>query len=108
MITNQDLEEWKRDIKLAENTHPNSFANAPFIRSFFKVSQNIDIVGQFIARLTGSAREIDDSLKALNIVIKASNENANKLANKLFWLNVILTAATVIGAVATVMLIFKK
>lgn len=108
MATKEELEEWGKDKKIAEGTHPNAFANGPFIRSLFKVSQNIDVVGQFLGRLTSITEKINSSLNELQQTIKESNQNSKKLSNKLLWLNVVLTIATVVGAIATAILAFKK
>ena len=104
MITPEELNEWKKDVNLADKTHPNSFANGPFLRSLFKVSQNIDTTGQFLGRLSGTAHEINISLSGLKKVIEDSNNVSGYLAKKVFWLNVVLAIATIIGAIATVVM----
>lgn len=55
------------------------------------------------------AEEIEKSISSLNITVdslqKTVEESAissNKLASKVFWLNVVLTVATVIYAAATI------
>jgi|SRR5581483_2377198 len=107
-ITKEEFEEWQRDIGIAQQTHPNAFANGPFIRSLFKVSQNIDIAGQNVGHLTRATDQISISLVNFKKVVEQNNRNTENLSRKLYWLNVVLTCATAFGALATLLLLFKK
>ena len=107
-ITREEIDGWQKDIHKAEQTHPNSFANAPFIRSFFKISQNMDVVGQYIGHLTSATRGINSSLENFKKVVEENNRNTENLSKKIFWLNVVLALATLLGAAATILLVFKK
>jgi len=94
-MTSQEFEEWKTDISGAENTHPNSFANGPFLKALFRVSQEIDSTSQMISYLKRQVYQVSVSLDNLTKEIqdfsKVTTELSGK-ANKLIWWYVILTA----------------
>ena len=55
------------------------------------------------------AKSFESAISTLEKSIDRNSETSNKLANKVFWLNLILTGATVIGAfVAAWSLFFPK
>ena len=45
--------------------------------------------------------DIEASLKSLENQLKLNSESSDKVGNKIFWLNVVLALATLVGAVAT-------
>ena len=45
MMNQNDLNEWKKDIAEAQQTYP-TFANGPFVRSLFKMTQEVSSVSQ--------------------------------------------------------------
>jgi len=56
----------------------------------------------------GAMQILDDRRTAdLTKVTIESAESSIKLGNKVFWLNVILTVATVVGSIATAILAWK-
>jgi hypothetical protein len=58
---------------------------------------------QLVAAITVRCTEdLEQSLKSLENSQIRSSESTERLSRRVFWLNVILTAATVIGALATV------
>jgi len=59
---------------------------------------------ELIAKLSS---EICTSLGALNSAMKSSAKSNDQLGKKVFWLNIILTFATSIGAFATVVIACK-
>ncbi|MDR3547754.1 MAG: hypothetical protein P4M11_05730 [Candidatus Pacebacteria bacterium] len=106
MITNEELQDWQKDIQEATQTHPNAFANGPFLRAIFRATQQISVVEQRLVSLTKAVRDTNDSMIRFTEIIEKSIESSNKLASKLFWLNVVLALATGIGAIATAIIAF--
>lgn len=106
MNIREDLEERQKNIKQADNTHPREFANGPFIRSLFNVSEQISSTSQQVVHLTGSVRKVNESLGNLTKEINNFNQATTQLttkANKLIWWYVILTGVI---ATATIISIF--
>jgi len=54
-----------------------------------------------------SAKEIKEAVDRFKIVVENVGKSSDKLSGKLFWLNVVLAFATLIGAIATLVLAFK-
>jgi hypothetical protein len=51
--------------------------------------------------------DIEASLKSLENQLKLNSESSDKVGNKIFWLNVVLALATIVGAVATAFIAIK-
>ena len=51
--------------------------------------------------------DIESSLKSLENQLKLNSESSDKVGNKIFWLNVVLAFATIVGAVATAFIAIK-
>jgi len=83
------------------------YTAAIIVKSAADIETSAKDVGQCITNFLGAVNEINISLNELKNVIKTSNDNSDKLSKKLFWLNFVLTVATVIGAIATALLVFK-
>ncbi len=90
MIIKEELEEWRQDIKIAGNTPSSHFANGPFLRSLFKVSQNIDVVGQHIGHLSSATREVKNSLSRASEDIRNSNSQIERLQKAGAWLTAVI------------------
>jgi len=80
------------------------YTAAIIVKSASDIEASAKDVGQRITNFLGVVNEINISLNNLKDVIKTNNDSSEKLSRKLFWLNVILASATVIGAVATAIL----
>lgn len=52
------------------------------------------------------AEDVEAALNGLRAQLKDNAESSDRLGSKVFWLNVILTMATVVGAAATVWAVF--
>lgn len=83
------------------------YTAAIIVKSAADIEASAKDVGQRITNFLGVVNEINISLVELKNVIKTSNNNSEKLSNKLLWLNVVLTIATAVGAIATAILAFK-
>jgi|SRR3989344_1528771 len=57
--------------------------------------------------IQSSAQEIKEAVDQFKVVAESIGKSSDKLSGKLFWLNVVLASATLIGAIATVILAFK-
>ncbi len=66
------------------------------------------IIVKSSADIQASAKEIKEAVDQFKKVVQDAGKSSDKLSAKLFWLNVILTIATVVGAVATAVLTFRK
>ena len=84
------------------------YTAAMMVKSAADIETSAENVGERVTLLAQVATEISISLNDFKQVIKVSNDNSTKLSGKLFWLNVVLASATAVGAVATVILAFKK
>jgi hypothetical protein len=63
---------------------------------------------QFTAAImVKSAADIESAVNDFKIVAKDIGKSSDGLSKKLLWLNIVLTIATVLGAVATIILAFK-
>ncbi len=51
--------------------------------------------------------DIENSIKSLENQIKESSDSSKKLNKSLLWLNIVLTSATVVGAIATALMAYK-
>ena len=71
-----------------------------------KYSANIDVNASVL--LIRRLDTLDESMNGLKDSIVKSSDNADKLGKRVFWLNVILVAATVVGAFATVLMVLSK
>ena len=78
-----EYNDWKEDIKKAENTHPREFANAPFVRSFFRVSVHIINVGTHISYLGNKIERVDKTLNTTSENIKEINDSLNNASDKI-------------------------
>jgi len=92
-IEKEEQKEWEAEVGRAANTYPH-FANGPFVKSIYRAVKELNTVGELIEHLTKA--------------VETSSDSADKLGRRLFWLNFILAIATVVGAIATVALVFKK
>lgn len=54
------------------------------------------------------AQDIEASLKSLEEQLKLNSKSSDKVANKIFWLNVVLASATIVGALATVVIAYNN
>jgi hypothetical protein len=54
-----------------------------------------------------NARQVTTSLEHLRESFEKNAKSNDQLANKVYWLNVILTAATVLGSVAGIIQLLK-
>ncbi len=107
MITNEESQDWQRDIGEAQQTHPNAFANGPFVKSLFRTAQQLSIVEQRLVSLAKAVRDSGDSLQKFVSIAERAVESSDKLGRRLFWLNVVLASATVVGAIATVIIAIR-
>ena len=57
---------------------------------------------QKMAIIVAAVEDLERALASLETSMNRNAESADRLAQKVFWLNVILTAATVVGAVGAV------
>lgn len=51
--------------------------------------------------------DIEAALTKVEAQLKINAASSDRVANKIFWLNVVLASATVVAAVATVVIAFK-
>lgn len=51
--------------------------------------------------------DIEASLSALKTQLKENAESSDRLGVKVFWLNIVLALATLVGAIATVVIAIK-
>lgn len=51
--------------------------------------------------------DIETSLKSLENQIKENGKSSDRLGRKIFWLNVVLAMATLVGAIATIVIATK-
>ena len=51
--------------------------------------------------------DIETSLKSLEDQIKDNARSSDRLGRKIFWLNVVLAMATLVGAIATIVIAIK-
>jgi hypothetical protein len=51
--------------------------------------------------------DIEASLKSLEEQLVKNAESSDKVGNKIFWLNVVLAIASLVGAIATVAIAIK-
>ncbi|QQQ64702.1 hypothetical protein JJQ94_03570 [Pseudoalteromonas sp. GCY] len=51
--------------------------------------------------------DIESSIKSLESQLAKNATSSDKVGNRLFWLNVVLTIATLVGALATVVIAVK-
>ncbi|WP_010605911.1 hypothetical protein [Pseudoalteromonas maricaloris] len=51
--------------------------------------------------------DIESSIKSLEIQLAKNAASSDKVGNRIFWLNVVLTVATLVGAIATAVIAFK-
>lgn len=61
---------------------------------------------QKMAIIVRCVQDLEKSLKSLEESIIKSSESTNNLSNRLFWLEVFLVIATIVGAIATVKIAF--
>lgn len=61
-----------------------------------------------VAIMAKSAQDIEKSINQFNNTVDVLGKKSDELSKKVFWLNIILTIATVVGAVATFISVFKK
>ena len=54
-----------------------------------------------------STEDIEDALFELGEKLDRSASSSDKMSERIYWLNVILAAATVVAAIATVVIAFK-
>jgi len=59
------------------------------------------------ADIESAAKEVKDSIEQFEDTVRGIGESSDRLSGKLLWLNVVLTIATIIGAIATAMIAFK-
>ena len=52
--------------------------------------------------------ETKDVLKSLTVAVQNSQKTSDKLGKKLFWLNIALAFATIVGAVATSLIAYSE
>lgn len=62
---------------------------------------------QKAAIIVRCTEDIETALKSLEVQIDKNSEASDKVAKKIFWLNVVLALATLVGAVATVVIALK-
>lgn len=65
------------------------------------------IIVKSAADIGTSADEIKQSVDQFRASVEKIGDSSDRLSRRLYWLNLILTFATVVGAIATVALIFK-
>ncbi|EJE8558689.1 TPA: hypothetical protein ACN322_004571 [Vibrio parahaemolyticus] len=54
-----------------------------------------------------STQDIEDALLELGEKLERSANSSDKMSERIYWLNVVLAAATVVAAIATVVIAFK-
>ncbi len=65
------------------------------------------IIVKSTADIQSSTQEIKQSIDRFKKVAEDIGESSDRLSKKLFWLNVVLAAGTIVGAVATAIIAFK-
>jgi len=65
------------------------------------------IIVKSASDIESSAEKIKQAVDQFKEVARDNSRSSDKLSKLLFWLNVVLTAATVVGAIATVLLALK-
>jgi hypothetical protein len=60
------------------------------------------------AIMVKSAADIESAVTDFKAVAKNIGDSSGELSKKLLWLNIVLTIATAVGAIATVILVFKR
>ncbi len=65
------------------------------------------IIVKSAADIGTSANEIKKSVDEFRTSVVEIGKSSDRLSRRVFWLNVVLTVATLVGAIATVALIFK-
>ena len=55
-----------------------------------------------------ASAETKDVLKSLTVAVQNSQQSSDKLGKKLFWLNIVLAFATIVGAVATSLIAYSE
>jgi len=73
------------------------------LKEFLAVSSHNTLRGEQYAAaiMVKSVSDIQGSISEFNRTVKSIGESSDALSNKLFWLNLILVAATILGAIAT-------
>lgn len=59
------------------------------------------------AIIVKSAADIEAAVENFKVAVEKIGESSDTLSKKLLWLNIVLTVATAVGAVATAILAFK-
>jgi hypothetical protein len=62
---------------------------------------------QKAALIVRCTEDIEASLNALKNQLKENAESSDRLGVKVFWLNIVLALATLVGAIATVVIAIK-
>lgn len=62
---------------------------------------------QKAAIIVRCTEDIESSLRSLQAQLNENSESSDRLGKKIFWLNVVLTIATGLGALATGIIAFK-
>ncbi len=65
------------------------------------------IIVKSAADMESSAKEIKQAVDEFKGAVEQIGSSSDQLSKKLLWLNIVLTAATAIGAIATAILVFK-
>jgi hypothetical protein len=100
------LEEFSRHT--SHNTlEGEQYTAAIIVKSASGLEESAKDVGERITLLAKIGTEINISFTELKKVIQTSNDNSETLSKKIFWLNCILTFATIVGAIATIKLAIK-
>lgn len=65
------------------------------------------IIVKSISDIQESAESMKKSVDKFRSSVEVIGKSSDRLSKKIFWLNMVLALATLVGAIATVILIFK-
>jgi hypothetical protein len=94
---NQKTKEEVLDLFIAQKGH-NTLRSEQY---------NAAIIVKSASDIQTAARDIKDAVIEFKNVAENIGKSSDKLTEKLFWLNVVITFATLIGAIATAVMAFK-
>ena len=99
---------YERDIKLKSdeeliNRMDQSLSQKPTDKDQIQIALTM----RFTQQITQSISHLSDNMDRLNTSIKKYSDSSDKLTKRIFYLNIILTIATAVGATATLIMAFN-
>src|SRR3989344_4735126 len=67
-------------------------------QSSYSIKRSVESLNK---TLDQSSQKIEGSVDSLGNIVEKMGKSSDKLSSKLLWLNVVLTAATIVGSIAT-------